>query len=64
LIFKVEFEGGKLYRSGEIRVVERNSNYRQMGRQYVMLLKDDLKELYHDAIDKFFIKKKGLAKVG
>jgi len=61
LIFSAEFEGGKLYRSGEIRVVELTGNYRQMGRQYGMLLKDDLKELYHDAIDKFFIKKKGFS---
>ncbi len=61
LIFSAEIEGGKLYRSGEIRVVELNGNYRQMGRQYGMLLKGDLKELYHDAIDKFFIKKKGFS---
>jgi len=31
-IFSAEFEGGKLYHSGEIRVVELTGNYRQMGR--------------------------------
>jgi hypothetical protein len=37
-----EFEGGKLYRAGDVRVLEMNGNYRQMGRQYGFLLKDDL----------------------
>ncbi len=48
-------------RSGEIRVVELTGNYRQMGQQWGMLLKDDLKEFYHDAIDNFFIKEKGFS---
>jgi len=61
LIFSAEFEGGKLCRSGEIRVVELTGNYRQMGQQWGMLLKDDLKEFYHDAIDNFFIKEKGFS---
>ncbi len=40
-----EFEGGKLYRAGEVRVLEMNGSYRQMGRQYGFLLKDDLKAM-------------------
>lgn len=37
-----EFEGGKLYRAGEVRVLEMNGTYRQMGRQYGHLLREDL----------------------
>ncbi len=61
LTFISKFEGGKLYRSGQIRVVELRGNYRQMGRQYGKLLKDDLTILYHDAIEEFYMQKQGFS---
>jgi hypothetical protein len=57
-----EFEGGKLYRAGAISVVEMVGNYRQMGRQYGSLLSEGLKTLYRDAIEEFFINKRGMSK--
>ena len=61
LKFSAGFEGGKLYRAGKINVVELRGNYRQMGRQYGMLLKNELRDLYNVAIEDFFIKKRGIA---
>jgi hypothetical protein len=57
-----EFEGGKLYRAGAFSVLELKGSYRQMGRQYGMLLKDELNILYDIAIEKFFIKKRGMSR--
>jgi hypothetical protein len=62
LKFMAEYDGGELYRAGRISVVELSGNYRQMGRQYGMLLKDELTTLYHDAIEEFFIKQKGFTR--
>jgi len=62
LKFSADFEGGKLYRAGAIRVVELVGNYRQMGRQYGMLLREEMNALYRDAIEEFFIKKRGMAR--
>ncbi len=55
-----EFEGGKLYRAGKFSVVELTGDYRQMGRQYGGLLKNELQALYHLSIEEFFIKKQKL----
>jgi hypothetical protein len=49
-----EFEGGKLYRAGEVRVLELTGSYRQMGRQYGALAKDDLKAM-HTTIGEVFL---------
>jgi hypothetical protein len=62
LKLSAEFEGGKLYRFGKISVVELNGNYREIGRQYGMLLKDELKILYDTAINEFFVKKRGFSR--
>lgn len=40
------FEGGKLYRVGSLNVVELRGSYRDMGRQYGGLLKNELNEFY------------------
>jgi len=52
------FEGGCLYRFGQLNVVNLHGTYRQMGRQYGYLLREQLKGLYTIAIDQYFIKKK------
>lgn len=62
LKYSSEFEGGKLYRAGRISVVELIGNYRQMGRQYGMLLKGELTTLYYDAIEEFFLKQQGFTR--
>jgi hypothetical protein len=62
LKYSAEFEGGKLYRAGRINVVELIGNYHQMGRQYGMLLRDELTTLYHDAIEEFFLKQQGFTR--
>jgi hypothetical protein len=49
-----EFEGGKLYRAGEVRVLELTGSYRQMGRQYGALAKDDLQAM-HTTIGETFL---------
>lgn len=41
-----EFEGGRLFRTGGVSVLELNGSYRQMGRQYGQLAKDDLQAMY------------------
>ncbi len=45
-----QFEGGKLYESGPVKVVELKGTYRQMGRQYGRLMTGDMKTLYKIAI--------------
>lgn len=40
------FEGGKLYRTGSLNVVELHGSYREMGRQYGALQKKELNEIY------------------
>ena len=52
-----EFESGKLYKSGKINVLVLRGNFREMGRQYGKLLKNDLNEFYNSAINECFIKK-------
>ena len=48
------FEGGNLYRAGEVRVLELTGNYRQMGRQYGELVRDDLQAM-HTTIGEIFL---------
>ncbi|MCD4786474.1 MAG: hypothetical protein K8T10_21825 [Candidatus Eremiobacteraeota bacterium] len=55
------FEGGKLYKADKVNVLELHGNYRQMGRQYGKLMKNQLNGLYDTAINNYFIKKKGLS---
>jgi hypothetical protein len=62
LKYSAEFEGGKLYRAGQVSVLELTGNYRQMGRQYGILLKNELRDLYNVAVEAFFIKKQGIAR--
>ena len=51
------FEGGKLYRAGQINVLELHGTFRQMGRQYGQLLKDQLQAFYREAIEARIIQK-------
>ncbi|MCX5904019.1 MAG: C45 family autoproteolytic acyltransferase/hydrolase [Proteobacteria bacterium] len=53
------FNGGKLFTAGRLKVVQLNGSYRQMGRQYGWLLRDDLNRLYEIAINSRFIGKQG-----
>jgi len=55
-----EFEGGKLYRAGNIGIVQLSGSYKEMGRQYGGLLKDEIQEFYTIVIDEHYIKDKGL----
>jgi hypothetical protein len=55
-----EFEGGKLYKAGNISVLQLSGSYKEMGRQYGGLLKDEIQEFYTFAIEKHYIKDKGL----
>lgn len=49
-----EFEGGRLYKAGNIFVAQLNGDYKVMGRQYGGLLKTQIKKFYDEAIDGFF----------
>ncbi|MCL4503903.1 MAG: C45 family autoproteolytic acyltransferase/hydrolase [Deltaproteobacteria bacterium] len=55
-----DFKGGKLYRAGKIKVVELRGDYRQMGRQYGTLLKEDLEAMHH-AIGEVFVEKRKMS---
>jgi hypothetical protein len=55
-----KYEGGSLYKAGKFNVVELHGNFRQMGRQYGHLLKDDLQKFYKLAIDDALVKEKHL----
>jgi hypothetical protein len=54
LEYVAEFEGGKLFKAGAVSVLELNGNYRQMGRQYGDLVKDDLQAM-HTTIGEVFL---------
>ena len=58
--FVKEFEGGKLYRAGNIGILQLSGSYKEMGRQYGGLLRDEIREFYHVAIDEHCIKSKGI----
>jgi len=53
------FESGKRYRFDKIDVLELHGNYREMGRQYGMLMKDELREFYHLSVEKHLLKHEG-----
>jgi len=55
-----EFEGGKLYKAGNISVLQLSGSYKEMGRQYGGLLQDEIQEFYTVVIDEHYIKDKGL----
>ncbi|MDO9527802.1 MAG: C45 family peptidase [Syntrophales bacterium] len=55
-----KYDGGLLYKAGKFNVVELHGNFRQMGRQYGHLLKDDLKKFYKLAIVDGLVKEKHL----
>ncbi|MDA8078537.1 MAG: C45 family autoproteolytic acyltransferase/hydrolase [Nitrospiraceae bacterium] len=59
LQFVSSFEGGNLYRAGQVSVVQLRGTYRQMGRQYGRLLQSELRDLYDRAITGYFIGKSG-----
>ncbi len=44
-------EGGTLYKAGPVSVLKLRGTYRQMGRQYGALLRDDLAAMYTLAVD-------------
>jgi len=54
------FEGGKRYKFGKIDLLDLHGDYREMGRQYGMLMKDDLKKFYHLSVEKHLLKHEGL----
>lgn len=58
LVFVSQFEGGKLYTAGKFKVLELTGNYRQMGRQYGALVKDDLNAMHRTIGDVFVTKHK------
>lgn len=57
------FEGGKLYHSpsGSFLIAELHGTFHQMGRQYGLLLKQQLGEFYQEAVDGFLIGEKGFS---
>jgi hypothetical protein len=55
-----KYEGGLLYKAGKFNVVELHGNFRQMGRQYGHLLKDDLQKFYQLAITDTLVKENHL----
>ena len=50
---------GKLFKSGPLNILQLNGDYRQMGKQYGWLLKEELNRLYEVAVNGLFIEKKG-----
>jgi len=55
------YEGGKLLQSpsGSFYIVELHGTFRQMGRQYGLLLKDQLGEFYQEAVAGFLMGETG-----
>ncbi len=56
-----EFRGGALYRAGVFSVLELSGSYREMGRQYGALLREDLQAFYREAVVGFFLGEKGMS---
>lgn len=46
-----EFEGGYLYRSGRLNIVQMYGDYEEMGRQYGGLMKSQMKEVYQKMVE-------------
>lgn len=53
LAFVAEYEGGTLFKAGPVNVLCLNGTHYQMGRQYGMLLKNELNSLYDLAVSKY-----------
>ncbi len=55
------FEGGKLYKSpsGSFYIAKLNGTFHQMGRQYGLLLKQQLGEFYQESVTDFLIGERG-----
>jgi hypothetical protein len=47
LVLVAQFEGGNLYQAGPVSVLQLNGTHYEMGRQYGMLLHDDLNAAYN-----------------
>ncbi|MCX5855007.1 MAG: C45 family autoproteolytic acyltransferase/hydrolase [Deltaproteobacteria bacterium] len=60
--FVAEFEGGRLYKGGDVYIVELLGSYREMGRQYGKLLNMELNKLFDVAINGQFIRKDGFSR--
>ena len=56
------FEGGGLYKSGKLNILNLHGTYKQMGCQYGYLIKEQLHTLYKKAIEDYFIGQKGLSR--
>jgi len=54
LILKAQYEGANLYQAGPVSVLQLRGSYLQMGRQYGMLLKDELNSM-HDVLVSHFV---------
>jgi len=56
------FEGGKLYKSssGTFLVPVLSGSFKEMGRQYGLMLQDQIKEFYKVAVDDYLIAEKGI----
>ena len=53
LVLVKEYEGGFLYKAGPVSVLELRGTHYEMGRQYGMLLKDELAALYDLAVARY-----------
>jgi len=53
LVFVAEYEGGSLFKAGPVNVLCLNGTHYQMGRQYGMLLKNELNALYDLEVSKY-----------
>ncbi len=53
MTFVAEFEGGRLYKAGPVSVLQLHGTHYEMGRQYGVLLKDDLNAVYNLMIATF-----------
>lgn len=49
------YEGGALYRAGSVNVLSLRGTHYQMGRQYGMLMKDEMNALYALAVSKYSV---------
>ena len=54
------YESGKLYKAGNIRVLQLEGTYRQMGRQYGKLMNAEINAAYEVLVTRFLLQTKGL----
>lgn len=52
------FEGGRLFLAGGMKIVQLNGGFKQMGRQYGMLLKGDINAVYDLMVNRILIGEK------